>query len=168
MRSGSPSFLGFVLLKYLLNWTEFGNVYTDTLKLQSTLLMESGRGLLIIWLRLCDVPITHFYVSATMNKTRRNSYKTLKFGGFLLLCLDGFSCNPLQSKVKTSGSASLALADPSREIMFVHFNVELLGTGRGHAFDHCKPPGSGRSNIQWKTLSTVSQVIGSHWCWESI
>jgi hypothetical protein len=36
-----------------------------------------------------------------MNKTKRNSYKTLKFGDFLLLCLDSFSVNSLQNKLKT-------------------------------------------------------------------
>jgi len=40
MRSGSPSFLVFMLLKYLLNWTEIGKVYADTLKLRNTFIFD--------------------------------------------------------------------------------------------------------------------------------
>lgn len=48
MRSGSPSFLVFMLLKYLLNWTEIGKVYADTLKLAKHIADGEQRELLII------------------------------------------------------------------------------------------------------------------------
>ena len=62
-----------LLLKCLLNWTEIGKMYEDTLKTAKHSADGEHKGLLIIWLGFYEIFISQLCVSATMNQAKRNS-----------------------------------------------------------------------------------------------